>query len=347
MSFPPTRPPMLRFGLLAAILAGSGSGPAPASATLAFQASQPSDIVERSPLRELAERLLSVPVRHPSGYFETQRLLPEAVPDDLPLDPRSLLPGARLVGTALRLADDVPIGANIIFVVPGDADPVDLVRYASAEITRQGWSEPPISARPFSGGFEGPRGIVTISFCQTVDGPQLELTIYPSPDRPTEARVRLQMDQPIACGRQSSPPGSPGSVLPTMDVIPRLSLPPGVRSEVGSAPTLIPTTLSRNRVTSEVTAITGMSAADLEAYVSTQLQTAGWVRLNGRDDGPLAWSLWQVPGESGWRGLVLALETGDDRRSLILRMESPTPAGPPVIDLEPIPRPPPPPLPQR
>jgi hypothetical protein len=81
----------------------------------------------------------------------------------------------------------------------------------------------------------------------------------------------------------------------------------------------------------EVIATTTMSPGELEAHFAPQLEAAGWTRIAGRTDGPVAWSLWRTPGEEAWQGSFLAMEApGEQRRRLSLRLESPE-AGTPTF----------------
>jgi hypothetical protein len=79
------------------------------------------------------------------------------------------------------------------------------------------------------------------------------------------------------------------------------------------------------RVSSEAAAETDQSAAELEAYFAAQLKTAGWQRLAGGSDGPMAWSSWKLPRDGDWQGFLFVLQSpGARHRSLYVRAESPS-----------------------
>ena len=74
-----------------------------------------------------------------------------------------------------------------------------------------------------------------------------------------------------------------------------------------------------------VTDATTKGAAELESFFAQQLSAAGWTRVAGAVDSPLAFSTWKVPGDGDWQGVLIVIEMpAKDRRSLMLRAESPT-----------------------
>jgi hypothetical protein len=80
-------------------------------------------------------------------------------------------------------------------------------------------------------------------------------------------------------------------------LLPVLYAPEGVAVDAGGGP---------NRWTTEATAQTDHSVAELEAHVAQQLAAAGWLRQAGAAQGPLAWSTWTLPGTD----LTFAFEQG-------------------------------------
>ena len=79
------------------------------------------------------------------------------------------------------------------------------------------------------------------------------------------------------------------------------------------------------RQQSDAVATTAKGAAELESFFAQQLAAAGWTRVAGGANTPLAFSTWKVPGEGDWQGVLIVIEMpAKDRRSLMLRAESPT-----------------------
>src|SRR5207302_2010115 len=79
------------------------------------------------------------------------------------------------------------------------------------------------------------------------------------------------------------------------------------------------------RQQSDAVATTPKTAAELEAFFAQQLAAAGWTRVAGGANTPLAFSTWKVPGDGDWQGVLIVIEMpAKDRRSLMLRAESPT-----------------------
>jgi hypothetical protein len=68
---------------------------------------------------------------------------------------------------------------------------------------------------------------------------------------------------------------------------------------------------------------TDISAADLEADLSLQLEDAGWTKVDGGIDGPAAWSTWDVPADGNWQGLLFIVELpAENQRALSIRAYS-------------------------
>ncbi len=77
-----------------------------------------------------------------------------------------------------------------------------------------------------------------------------------------------------------------------------------------------------NRWSSGATAEPDLSPMDLEAYFAAQLKAAGWTRLGGLAQGVLARSIWSVPGDGNWQGLLHVAEVpGQKPRWLHVRVE--------------------------
>lgn len=60
----------------------------------------------------------------------------------------------------------------------------------------------------------------------------------------------------------------------------------------------------------------------LEASFRAQLMGAGWTEVGAHASGQLAWSMWAVPGEGAWHGMLLAFNLpGQNRHALLLRVD--------------------------
>jgi hypothetical protein len=82
------------------------------------------------------------------------------------------------------------------------------------------------------------------------------------------------------------------------------------------------------RQQSDAIANTSKTSAELESFFAQQLAAAGWTRVAGGANTPLAFSTWKVPGDGDWQGVLIVIEMpSKDRRSLMLRAESPTGVG--------------------
>ena len=283
-------------------------------------------------LRELAERLLGSPYPGPpSVELPPARLLPGAIPADLPLM-LSLPPGARLIGSVVRpTLSGGPAGPAVsesVEIVLDSADtPAAVLAFYERALPAQGLFVPAAYRAGRPGGFlpTGGGGMPTF-YCQSERGPFIEIVAVARTGRPTDVRLRIQAF-PGPCG---APPGPLPSQGPPADPLPPLEAPAGVvvlPGGSGGSP------LQR---TSDAVAETTLSAAVLEAHYARQLETAGWQRTAGGSSGPLAWSVWRVPQDEadparpgfilapGEReGFLAVLEgPGPERRSLHVQVTS-------------------------
>jgi hypothetical protein len=158
-------------------------------------------------------------------------------------------------------------------------------------------------------------------FCKGESFPFVSLTIFGRPNAPNDVRVHYEPAQPSSqymgspCSKQMGgpPPGMAAARLP------QLRAPDGVFMQAMGA------SFGGPRQQSEATATTSKSPTELEAFFAQQLSAAGWTRVAGGANAPLAWSTWKVPGDGDWSGVLIVFETpAKDRRSLMLRAESPT-----------------------
>jgi len=263
----------------------------------------------------LAERLLSPALPGHDGRTQTTRLLVGQWPAGLPLN-LPVPPGGHLVGSAIRTADGTVMAVDGVLDVSGAAA-ADILAFYERELGPLGWSPAPSPSGPLGpgrGGFQPALdGGSSRSFCKGASGPWISVTVGPRSGTPNDVRVHVDPGQPGPCVTWSGPPpGGPGA-----DLLPPLVAPTGavVQMQGGNN--------GPSRATSEATAQTDLSPADLEAHFARQLQAAGWQRLAGGTDGPLAWSSWKVPHDGDWQGLLFVLDgPGPHRRALYARVES-------------------------
>jgi hypothetical protein len=284
---------------------------------------QPSE--QPTQLRELAKRLLARPFAAPGESPRTVQLLPGQLPGDLPLDV-PLLPGSRIVGSVVHSSDqserqtggsdaqalpEVAPGTESVIVLDTPQAAADVRAFYERELAARGWKAAPHD--PFKpSGFQPAQIPFPQVFCQSSVGAWLSVSVLPMTSGLSD--VRLSIYANAAGGPCTSFPGQASLLAgspPGAELIPPLYGPEGVHlgpTGGGGGP---------GRWTSDATISTEQGVAELEAYFARQLQAAGWTRLTGRADGPLAWSTWKVPSEGEWQGLLFVLELpGTDRREL-------------------------------
>lgn len=327
-------PRRLASALLACgMVLAAGAGLLQSSAGHAQQGDQQGD--DAALVRELAERLLTGPRGSPSpgGQAPTAQLLPGQLPPDLGLD-LPMPPGARLLGSLARRFGDRPFNVEVVLDAPGA--PSQVLDFYQQELAARGWTSRQEGFRGFPGGFQ-PGGQFAPpafnAFCQSETGPLLMLNAVALERGGSDVRLSVQMPgvfPPAPFGGSFGPCSPPPSTPPVRpppggpELLPRLFAPPGVQ--------LMPTggAGGPNLAGSEALALTDRRAADLAVHFGQQLEEAGWQRVFAGADGPLAWSLWQVPGERGGQGLLVVLESpGENRVALSLRLYTSGPLGPP------------------
>lgn len=283
---------------IAAGMGGSSPGVVAAGQAAAGQAT----------LQELAERLLAFPT--PTGQAAGIQLLPGQVTDQLPLN-LALPPGARVVGSLVRNAGAPTASLSVVLDVPGDRAGVQAVY--EKELTASGWKPPPPG--PQAHGFQfGSQPTGPSIFCSAQGNSWLSLNIYPGQGSMNDVRISTNGQIPNQCHPPTA--AAPAGPASANSPIPALYPPGGVAlqpSGSGGGP---------GRWTSEATATTDQKPGALEAHFAQQLQAAKWSRLDGRDDGSLAWSLWKLP-DGDWQGLLFMVNApGQNRRSLHVDAQS-------------------------
>lgn len=277
---------------------------------------------DTSLVRELAERLLAA--QYPGQSSPPAQLLPGQLPNGLPLD-IPVAPRGRLLGSMVRpAAGQAPATTIVVLDAPGDL--AQAFNYYQRAFQDQGWTAPPSGGAPVAplGGFVTTQTSNT-TFCHGDAWAMLGVT--PLTAGVNDVRITLN-STPGPCTPPvpppSVPPGPPGANL-----IPRLQPPDGVTLQPGGSPSPIG---GPGGWSSQAVALTDKSPGELEAFFAQQLQAAGWARTAGQVDGPVAWSLWQVPGDDGWQGFLVVLNgPGQNRRLLSVRVDS-APASPGSVD---------------
>ncbi|MDQ2809099.1 MAG: hypothetical protein M3Z04_19680 [Chloroflexota bacterium] len=290
-------------------------------------------------LRELAARLLNSRRgrRWDQEATPQVQLLPGQIAPDLPLT----LPTAadsRIIGSLLHTAEGETNAWTVVLDMPGT--PADLLAHWKTALGEQGW-------QPFEGhrmlelpdsGFQADfnnwaganrpptdlppeiqaqiaRQQATAStqqlFCATAAGGSLNLTLTPQPDGPTMVRLDLDREGLGPCQMQEQLQESIATRLP------RLLPPEGViLMPAGGGG-------SKDRWSSEATAMTDQPVSALEAHFAAQLTAAGWTRQAGHAADPLAWSLWTVPGDPTAQGFFYARSApSPDKRYLVVQIET-------------------------
>lgn len=307
--------------VLAAVIATAGAilaydrfGPTEKRAASPGTAPQSGD-----PLAELAQRLL-LPTHYAqqdNAKYELQ-LFPAA----LPADPKIDLPqpaGTRLVGSSLRLRNGAPASLDAILDVP--ASTKDVAGLFESELVKLGWSLAPNRGQLSGGGFMPSGMTMSRMYCKGANPPWYSVNVFQQPPAPFDVRVHIDFLNPMKdAGGSYVGPCSPQQQMPMgggLNKLPALRAPDGVvlRGGMGGSG-------SNDRQSSDTSAVSTLSVADIASAFEQQLIAAGWTRLARNADGPVAWSTWQLPGEGNWRGLLLVNETGADRRSLTVRAET-------------------------
>ena len=263
---------------------------------------------------ELASRLLLPPYLTQDGATYELRMYPGALPPDPKID----LPqpaGTHLVGATLRLRNNAPATLDAVMDVPASAG--DVPAFYERELTKLGWSLAPNRGGGQPGGFVGAPIGTSRTFCKGDAPPWYSVTVFTPVGAPLDVRAHVDLINPNpfpgAFGPCSEQPGP--QPMNGLNKLPPLRAPAGVlmRASGGGG--------GNDRQSSEGTATTKTSAADLETAFAQQLVAAGWSRISGATSGPIALSTWKLPGDGDWRGLLLVNEIGGETRSLLVQAQ--------------------------
>lgn len=279
-------------------------------------------------VRELAGRLIAASYFNMNGEAQTVELMPGALPGDLPIK-LTVPQGGRLVGSAVHQAGSKTTGWEVVMDAPGTVEEVS--KFYEGEITKQGWkAESPGFHRP-EGGFqmgspapgdgskpvgpewEGRASPVGLNFCQDGGNGSLRITISPRQNAPNDVQIDVDQQEFGPCGDMAQR----SSASDLSNLLPKLYAPEGVQitSSGGGG--------GSSDWSSSATIEAEQQASALEAHFAGQLEKAGWVRVAGGAEGPLAWSTWKVPGEGDWQGFLYVLQgAAENRKHLFVQVES-------------------------
>ncbi len=263
-------------------------------------------------LRALAERLLAQPGGL-QGNDPMTALIVGQLPPDLPVA-LPVPPGDTVVGGVTRRSGAMPVNWEVVLDAPGAPD--DLLALYRQAFTDLGWTT------PLQIGPTGQHGFLTTSivstgltFCQKSTGPYASVSVTPAMPA-NDVRVRVDTNAG-SCGNT----GGNDAFIQAQNRLPALAPPTGVMIQGGGS-----SGNSNGRFQTTATARTTLSAADLEAGYAGQLAAAGWTRVTGATDGPLAWSTWTVPGDGTDTGFLYVLAPpGASTYELSLQVQPTTP----------------------
>jgi len=251
-------------------------------------------------VRTLAHRLLA---RRSAGAPapEEVQILVAQLPEDLPIE-IPLPDGARIIGSLVRGGEGTEIVLDATQTV---AQVLDFYRET---LTAEGWIA---FAYPTEGGFVPGIGRTGLTFCSGANNVVLWVGAFEAGDGPADVRLDLRTEPTLAsCTKDAVAPKHP---------IPLLEDPPGARQTTAGFGG------STDSYNAEVELKTELDSVTVEVHYSHQLKAAGWLRRDGGQSGPLAWSTWHYQDEGGqkWQGLLLVIALAEelDRQAVYLRVD--------------------------
>lgn len=282
----------------------------------AVQADQTSD----PSLLELAQRYIQ---RDGTGQID---LRPGEVPDDLPVA-LPLPAGNRLIGSVIRRISMRNTTWDVLFDILSTPD--DVAVFYQGALQASGWTTPPpinYAGSYVPSGFQfqrvssaptrtpvprtpTPNVQKSVTLCPSSGDPGMTVMARQIPSGMTGVTVHFDAYS-TQCSylRRGTPTPAPPPSLPALSGPPDAAISPVDYEEVGDN-------------LSDATVETDLSATELEAIYSKQLEAAGWTRITGDARGSLAWSLWST--SSGKQGYLSVLEiAGQDIRDVHIQVGS-------------------------
>ncbi len=287
-------------------------------------------------LEELATRLLSPGYTGPGGETSPIQLLPGQVAGGLPPGIQNP-PNARVIGSAVRAGSIYGSGKSVDVIYDAPGSVTSLVNFYQQSLTGAGWTTPTGYTGSGQGGFQPTTTTAYRYYCHTATGSSLSLTIYGRRNAPNDVRLNVMVSnssqQPGPCGSKEISAAYPGA----NNVLPEITLPENINVFLNNGGAYYPATASGGAVTptvvdttqtSDATAETSLSAAELLKLVEPQLYKAGWTRKDGKSDGSLVWASYNLPNQKDGSGFLYITDApGQNRRTLFLRAEFPAPPG--------------------
>ncbi|HEU4782234.1 MAG TPA: hypothetical protein VFS83_02735 [Ktedonobacterales bacterium] len=251
-------------------------------------------------LRELALALIAA--RYPDATDETggegPQLLPGKLPPSFPGD-FPLPPGAHVIGSL--------VAARPTIALDTDQSGEEVITFFTEQLTAAGWNAPE-GVPPRQGGFVhssfGMAGRTHALFYRD-DGPGLNLVTQTTANGRTSVLISQMPDE---TGPMRHGPRSRMMHYDIFSILPVIMPPPRSQQfqEGGSGG-------GGDRVIANARVETDLDLAALAAHYTAQLERGGWLRTDGGENDPVAWSTWNFEGEEKepWRAFFVILKRPD------------------------------------
>lgn len=256
-------------------------------------------------VQELALRLLTYPA---DQRTRNPQLLPGQLPPNLPVE-TPLPPDSRVVGSLIR-------GPYFTEIVADTAlSPEQVITFYVEKLTANGWNKPD-TFPGHMGGFAPTIPGRNNLFCKGPHGPSLSIQAFISPADEKITNFRLNLD--------TNSRNSPCAQLAKQRAysekgpIPNLTTPPESRQESRGGGG------GSGRWYSEAYLETDLNLTTIAAHYATQLDKAGWKRLDEGQNGPVAWQRWTFVDEQNeeWKGLFFIVKEAANPRQHLLYIKA-------------------------
>jgi hypothetical protein len=260
-------------------------------------------------LRELVIRLSTFPgdprMSNPHVLFGQ---LPKELPPDIPLPE-----GSRVLGTLIRGLEDATC------VIDVDLPPGQVLDFYRKHMQAAGWQESEFPAQFRQGGFThtGLELDKRATFCHGSRGPSLVVSAYTRGDMGTDLRLEVDLSDRTCVQQARMHRMTRGGIE---NIIPRLDPPPGVKQVMGGGGGGGIDSFYSNAT---LEASTPRDLAELAAHYATQLERAGWTRVEEGQSGPIAWNTWTFQDEDkeAGRGFFFILRMPGQREQYMLHVQ--------------------------
>jgi hypothetical protein len=263
---------------------------------------------DEASLHELALALLMA--RYPYAAEGEPQLLLGALPPDFPAD-IPLPAGSRVIGS---LVADKPI-----VILNTDQDDEAVIAFYEEQLAALGWIMPEPSLPERHGGFleSGPSIVGRIPRQGTAlyrnDGPSLQISAYKTPNGHTRVQLTLTPNGAREWRRSHRNMGRPDEMY---GMLPPIEPPPNTQQYQGGG------SMGSDNIEVEARIESPLDLSTLAAHYTAQLEQGGWQRINGEENGPVAWSTWTFENEDKepWRALFIIFKRPDASRKSWLRI---------------------------